>query len=219
MVGGHDSDASPLSPDSSPSSCRGHDPEVLRCAAAKRNDDFGLHEIELRHQEARTGFGLARQRCSVVGRSALDDIADVNAVPVVAHRRDHAVEQLTRPPHEGEPLLIFVEARSLSDEYQIRGGRSAREDALGSPTAQLAARAGGSLLGQDLEAGFGILVAQLHPTGASQCCASRRSLRCRETDTPQRFFPLEKLSRARDDRRELIFRVSRHVRASIGRFR
>ena len=62
---------------------------------------------EVRHARRHlVGLGLA-----VLGRAALDDVADVDVVALEAHRGDHPVEQLPGLADERQALRVLVGAR------------------------------------------------------------------------------------------------------------
>jgi hypothetical protein len=163
--------------------------------------------------------GLGGEWCAVVGRAALHDVADVDTVAAVTHRGDHTVEQLACSADEREALLVLVKAWAFAyeDEVGIRGPSG--EDAVGSASAQLAAGALGSFLGEHLEAGRGVLIAPVRPGPAQGRLKRGCSLGHWKSRAAERFLPPQKLLGALNDRREVVFRVTGHVGASIGRFR
>ena len=77
------------------------------------------------HVAISSGSGLR-----LLGRAALDDVADVNFVALVAHRRDHAIEQLPGLADERKPCCVLVGAGPLADEAKLRRGIAAREHGL-----------------------------------------------------------------------------------------
>src|SRR5215469_237218 len=56
------------------------------------DDHLRLDGGYLTHQERRTGLALVALRRSVVGRTALDDVGDVNVATIETHGLDHVVE-------------------------------------------------------------------------------------------------------------------------------
>ena len=87
---------------------------------AQRHDRLRLDGRDLPHQKGRAGFALVALRRAVSRRPALDDVRDIHIFAPQAHGLDHVVEQLSGAAHEGLALLVFVSARSLADEHQLR---------------------------------------------------------------------------------------------------
>ena len=215
VVGRHHGDSAPLAPDAAPSTCRRDDLQVLRGAASEGDDRLGLHELELRDEEVCAGLRLRRKRRSILWWAALDDVADVDAVALVAHCGDHSVQQLSRASDEGRAFLILVVPWPLADEYQIRVRRAAREHALGSPAVKLAPGAFGGSIGQHLQAGADIMHGVLGMRRWRNGDPCRRG----ESRAAERFLPFEQFLGARDHGCEVVFGVRGHFGASIGRFR
>jgi hypothetical protein len=81
----------------------------------------------------------------------LDDVGDVESIARQADFPQGAVEYLSRRPHEGCALTIFLVARLFTHEDDPRVGRTAPEDGLARVAveiASLAARRGGAKLGE-----------------------------------------------------------------------
>ena len=57
---------------------------------------------------------------SIAGRTAFDDISDVNVLAANAHGLDHVIGQLAGTADERLTLQIFVSAGSLADEHEFR---------------------------------------------------------------------------------------------------
>jgi len=115
--------------------------------------------------------------------------------------------------------LVLVKARAFAHEYQVGIRGPSGKDAPGSAPAQLAAGAFGSFVGEHLEASRGVLIALIRPWPTRGYLERRRSLWRWKSCAAKGLLPPEKLPRARNDRSELVFRVTGHVRASIGLFR
>ena len=58
-------------------------------------------------------------RIAIVGRSAFEDIANVDIFTLEIDRLDDLREQLSRTTDEGQALLIFVLAGSFSHEHKF----------------------------------------------------------------------------------------------------
>jgi len=96
--------------------------ETLRRDAAERQDDFGLEHRELRREERRAGGELVGLGISIPGRPTHDGIANVDFVAreLDLPRLQHFRQELPRPPDEGETLSVFLGARALTDDDELR---------------------------------------------------------------------------------------------------
>src|SRR3990172_7103201 len=80
----------------------------LGCKVAEGTDQLRLDGLKLADQERLARGGLIRLRISVPGRSALDDVANIDLLAGQLHRLDDPGEELSGPPHERLALLVFV---------------------------------------------------------------------------------------------------------------
>src|SRR5579863_6791039 len=109
---------------------------------AQGHDCFGLDGRDLPHEKWRASLALIALRRAVSRWTALDDVRNVNIFPPQAHGLNHVVKQLSGAADKGFALLVFIGARSLADEHQIRFRIADSEDyLLASLFAQAAARA------------------------------------------------------------------------------
>jgi hypothetical protein len=78
----------------------------------------------------------------VLRRAALDDVRDVDVIPLQIDRFDDLGQKLPGPPDKWNPLQVFVGAWRFADEHQI-GIRvaDAEHDLLPAERMKLAARA------------------------------------------------------------------------------
>ena len=124
--------------------------QVLGRDAPHRQDDPGLDERDLAQQEGFAGLGLGGGRVPVIGRSAFQDIGDVDLVPAETDGLEHGIQQPSRAPHEGFALAVLIGSRRLADEHPVGGPGPHAEHGLGAGLAKLAGRAGRYLGGQFL---------------------------------------------------------------------
>ena len=94
--------------------------EIGGGSAAKRNDDFGLHDVDLLQEKWRTGIGFDRFRHTVFRRAALHDVSDVHLFAAQSHGGNHIVEQLARLADERLSRAVLVGARRLAEEEDAR---------------------------------------------------------------------------------------------------
>src|SRR5690242_4807878 len=62
---------------------------------AQSNNRFWVDHFNLPHQEGRTSLTLIAFGGAVRGRTALDDIRDINVLAAKAHSLDHVIQQLS----------------------------------------------------------------------------------------------------------------------------
>src|SRR5690606_7597051 len=87
---------------------------------------------------------LVRQRVTVVRRTTLEHVADVDALPWVSRTQQQQVEQLARPPHEGQPAPVLLLTRRLTNHHDFRvGGTITEHDLRPAPSHPAATRRGG----------------------------------------------------------------------------
>ena len=114
---------------------------------AQRDNYLRLDSRDLPHQKRRAGLALIALRRAVSRRTALDDVRNVNILTPQAHGLDHVIEQLPGAAHEGLALLVFVCARSFTNEHQLSFRVADPEDDLfASLFVQTAARAVAKIL-------------------------------------------------------------------------
>src|SRR5829696_6135796 len=106
------------------------DAEVLvydrfRGGPPETEHDLRLYSLDLALQVGIAGPDLTRLRLAVFhpaalldGGAALHDVGQVNLLPGQVHGGQDVVEQLARPPHEGQPSGVLVLPRPLADEHE-----------------------------------------------------------------------------------------------------
>src|SRR3989454_12676798 len=96
--------------------------EALSRDAAERQDGLGLQHRQLRREERRAGGEHVGLGISIPGRPTHDGVANVNFVArqLDLSRLEHFRPELSRPPDEGEALSVFVGARALTDDDELR---------------------------------------------------------------------------------------------------
>ena len=88
--------------------------------AAKQHDNPGTDQGRLIAQERHAGIHFFRERSTVHGWTAFDNIADVDPVPGQGYGRKHLGEELSRRADESESLFIFRLAGTFADEHEGR---------------------------------------------------------------------------------------------------
>src|SRR5947209_3629332 len=91
----------------------------LRGHVAQADDHPGRDDSELAEQKGSAGGNFVFFRSSILGRPALNHIADIDVVAAQAHGLDHLREQLSRAAYERDALDIFVVPWTLADEDQF----------------------------------------------------------------------------------------------------
>ena len=114
----------------------------LRREGPERDHHLRLHHVDLPEQERLAGGHFVGLGVAVAGRPALEDVGDVDVLARVAHRLDDLGEQLAGAADERLALDVFVGARRLAHEHQIRARvADAVDDLLPPLRVQLAADA------------------------------------------------------------------------------
>ena len=88
--------------------------------SAERADHLGLDQLDLLEQERLAGFDFVRFRITVVRRTALDHVGDVDLGTSQPCGLQQFVQQLACRAHEWFPLLVLVKARGLTHEHDRR---------------------------------------------------------------------------------------------------
>ena len=100
----------------------------MRRNAPEGADDPRADRLDLPDQKRFTGRNLLRQRIPVPGRAALQDVADIDILPLQSHRGNDLREQLPCATDKRPSLGVFVRPRRLADKDQLRPGISLAED-------------------------------------------------------------------------------------------
>ena len=98
--------------------------EKLGREVAERRDHLRLDQLDLAEQVRLARLDLVLLRVAVAGRTALEDVRDVDVLAAEIDACEQPVEQLPRLADEGDALLVLVEARRFADEHQLRARRS-----------------------------------------------------------------------------------------------
>src|SRR5215212_8301014 len=145
------------------------DPEVLVYdrlggGTAEAEDDLRPYGLDLALQVGIAGPYLAGLRLAVLhpaalldGGAALHDVRQVDLLTGQVHGRQDIVEELARPPDEGQSRGVFVLAGPLADEHQGRVGITGREDRIGAALRQVALGADGDLTGELFQSSLAVL--------------------------------------------------------------
>src|SRR3712207_6550912 len=133
---------------------------------AEAEDDLRLYRLGLALQVDVAGFDLARPRLAVFHapalldrRPALDDVGEVDVLTGEIYRRQNVVEQLARPPDEGQPRGVLVLPGPLANKHERRVGVARAEDGVGAAEGQVAPGAHRHLPGELNQALFPVLAA------------------------------------------------------------
>src|SRR3972149_5604720 len=87
-------------------------------APSKARDAFVGPPVENRA----AGFRLVGLGLAIIGWTAFHHVRDVDLLPGEVDRLDDLREELSGGAHERNPLTVFLLARALSDEHQLRFG-------------------------------------------------------------------------------------------------
>jgi len=82
----------------------------LGAELAERHDHLRFDDVDLLKQKRLARLDFVRLRVSVLRRTALDHVRDVDIVAREFDRFDDLRQQLTRAADEGNPLNVFVRA-------------------------------------------------------------------------------------------------------------
>lgn len=85
---------------------------------AQSHHNFGLDHSDLFSEIPLTRIDLCGMRITISGRSALEDVGDVDLFAAHPDPTQELVEKLARRTDERETLEILVLTRSLTDEHQ-----------------------------------------------------------------------------------------------------
>src|SRR5579884_1542933 len=92
-------------------------PDSGRTEAA---DEPGPDNPDLSQQKRRAHLDFVRQRCAIARRTAFYDVADINFLALHANKLNHPIQQLAGASDKGQPLRVFIGARSLADKNKLR---------------------------------------------------------------------------------------------------
>src|SRR5882672_2061590 len=101
-------------------------------------EERGPEERQLLLQIREALLHLLRRRHAVLGRAALEHVADVDLLALQIDGGDHLVEELSRASDEGKSLEIFVPPRRLTDEHEPGARAPVGEDGVRARLAEAA---------------------------------------------------------------------------------
>src|SRR5436190_1338734 len=162
----------------------------LRGERAERHDHARADGVDLLEEERLARRDLVRLGIAVPRRAAFDHVGDVDLIALEIDRQDHLRQELTGLADKRDPLLVFVRARRLTDEHQVRVGvADAEHDLLPPEPRQLAARTVGPNLNLDRGEAFRASPGYLNNrTGSRKLGAgSRRPIAVRRSRSPPRI--------------------------------
>src|SRR5207249_5115985 len=112
--------------------------ERLDGGEPQRAEKRGLEDRKLLFQIRETLLHFTGRRSSVLGRAALEHVADVDLLTLQIDGGDHLVEELAGATDEGEPFQVLVPARGLADEDEPGARAPVGEDGVGARLAEAA---------------------------------------------------------------------------------
>ncbi len=83
-----------------------------------QQEDLRLDQTNLGSEQTAASLGLFFPGVSVVGRAALDDIANVVIFLCQLKAAQECIKQFTGTAHKGQSLLIFIGPRSLTHNHE-----------------------------------------------------------------------------------------------------
>src|SRR3990172_1365120 len=113
-------------------------------------DHLRAHGVDLPVEKRAAGLHLVGLGLAIIGWTAFHHVRDVDLLPGEVDRLDDLREELYGGAHERNPLTVFLLARALSDEHQLRFGVPHPEDdrraLLREPAARALSEVGADLL-------------------------------------------------------------------------
>ena len=110
---------------------------------AQANNNLGPQQQKLLAQPGHAGFAFGRQRVTVLGRAALNNVRNENvALAAQIDRFKVAVQQLAAAADKGQALLVLVRAGPFADKQNFGIGHALAEDDVFAGFAQITAAAG-----------------------------------------------------------------------------
>ena len=105
--------------------------------APQTDDDLGPQQRHLVAEIVDAGVLLGVQGVPVLGRAALDDVADVHVLlPAQPDEGEHLIQQLPRLAHKGDALLVLVLPGALPHHHDLRVVRACPEHHMGAGVRQ-----------------------------------------------------------------------------------
>src|SRR5699024_3705147 len=116
--------------------------ELHRGDAAQADDHLRLQQLYLVLEPLGAGLLLRDGRVAVLGRAALDHVADEHLFPAEVYELQHIVEQLAAAAYKGPAAQVLLLAGAFAYEHDLRVLRPFSEHHMRSRLAQAAAAAG-----------------------------------------------------------------------------
>src|SRR3990172_2434371 len=110
--------------------------QPLRRRVPHRQDDLGADQVKLAVQVRDAGVDLVLLRLAVVGRPALDHVADEHSFPGKLDGRQDLRQELSRAPNERSPGLVLGGPGAFPHHHQPRVGWSLARNRVASVPAQ-----------------------------------------------------------------------------------
>lgn len=144
--------------------------QVLRRHGTPADDVIGVNDRQLSVEIFATVNAFVGQRCSVIRRPTLENIADVDVFPSQLTRLDNFCQELPGSADKGFALFVFICARSLTYEHNLCLGITDSENCLiACPGKFVAASAGCDFLGKNMKLRDPFLAIQSNPVWSRLC--------------------------------------------------
>ena len=137
----HNADSAEVEPVAVDTSYSGFSEEVLQGDRSQKNDDLWRDQVDLAKKEWNAFGHFVVFRISVVGRTAFDDVCDIDFGTLEAHGVNHLGKERASRADEWNALFVLFASRGFADEHQVRVGISRSEDHIASSLRQSALRA------------------------------------------------------------------------------
>ena len=98
--------------------------ELIHRKSTQRHNNTRINGFNLRFKMNIAGCQLIGQWIAIAGRAAFDNITDEHLRASDAGLRQQLIQKLACCAHKRTSLLIFMKARSLANEHDLRGGRA-----------------------------------------------------------------------------------------------
>jgi hypothetical protein len=93
--------------------------EPHRRYSAEANDDLRSHQTHLFAKEVDAGILLCGERIAILGRTAFENVRDINVLALDVNRVKETVEKLTRATDEGSTRKILLLTGCFADEHKV----------------------------------------------------------------------------------------------------
>src|SRR5215467_4606608 len=93
--------------------------QCLRAELTERDDDLRLDDVDLLEEKRLAFLDFVRLGVAVLGRTALDDVRDVDVLALQIDGLDDFRQELAGAPDKRDALDVLVRSRRLADEHQV----------------------------------------------------------------------------------------------------